>query len=555
MILRATISMKSARLSCVRSPTTTPGLLTLESAGQSYERRDITVATVTNTATGPATEKPAVYIDANMHGVEVVGAAVALHTIHRCVTTYGADPLVTNLLDTRVLYVLPCVNPDGAERALTTSAFWQGTTRALPDLHADNELVPTDIDGDGRILTMRIPDPLGEWMISSADPRLMLQRTPLDRGGDYYRLYPEGIVYRPNNGPIVNPSMPRQTGPNLNAAYPAEWPPSVGMPDWVEPRPFAEPETLAIVQFIERHPNICGVINYHSSGGVFLSPGDTPRAPLHRHDRAIYAAIAELATGMTGYPCENDNGALLPTFIRWVWQSFGIWSILPELWDIYSRVDGQPFDRIPRVVTHNPADEETGLAFLAWNDTQLDGQGFIDWRPFKHPQFGLVDIGGWNTKWVAMNPPPRFLPAEAEKMTTFALQFASLTPLVRIGSVNTEAIGNGYYIVRARIENQGWFPTYLSDWARDHAYDSPVHVEIGGGEPQIGTATVAIAHLEGIANVDPDSSPFKTSAGAERVRNDQIVEWVVRVPPRADKLTITVSSAKGGVDRRDITIG
>ena len=44
-----------------------PRLLTLESIGKSHEGRDIWVVTVTNQDTGPALDKPAYWVDANIH--------------------------------------------------------------------------------------------------------------------------------------------------------------------------------------------------------------------------------------------------------------------------------------------------------------------------------------------------------------------------------------------------------------------------------------------------------------------------------------------------------
>ena len=45
----------------------TPDLVTLESMGKSYEGREIWVLTLTNKATGPHSEKPALWIDGNIH--------------------------------------------------------------------------------------------------------------------------------------------------------------------------------------------------------------------------------------------------------------------------------------------------------------------------------------------------------------------------------------------------------------------------------------------------------------------------------------------------------
>ena len=61
----------------------------------------------------------------------------------------------------------------------------------LPGLH------PEDVDGDGRILTMRIRDDRkGEWAISSQDSRLLVPRRPGQRRGPFYRLFTEGMLHK-----------------------------------------------------------------------------------------------------------------------------------------------------------------------------------------------------------------------------------------------------------------------------------------------------------------------------------------------------------------------
>ena len=47
-----------------------PELVTLEVLGKSHEGRELWIATVTNTATGPHDEKPAVWLDGNIHAAE-----------------------------------------------------------------------------------------------------------------------------------------------------------------------------------------------------------------------------------------------------------------------------------------------------------------------------------------------------------------------------------------------------------------------------------------------------------------------------------------------------
>jgi len=63
-----------------------PALCQIESIGKSYEGRDIWCATLTHTATGPAADKPAFWVDANIHATEVspsAGAQVTVTATHQ----------------------------------------------------------------------------------------------------------------------------------------------------------------------------------------------------------------------------------------------------------------------------------------------------------------------------------------------------------------------------------------------------------------------------------------------------------------------------------------
>src|SRR3954471_17638210 len=68
-----------------------PGLSRLDSIGKSHEGRDLWLMTITNFQTGPDTDKPAYWIDANIHAAEVTGSATALYTIQYLLENYGRD--------------------------------------------------------------------------------------------------------------------------------------------------------------------------------------------------------------------------------------------------------------------------------------------------------------------------------------------------------------------------------------------------------------------------------------------------------------------------------
>ncbi len=131
-----------------------PQLLSMQSAGKSHEGRDIWVLTVTNQASGAAADKPAYWVDANIHASELAGGAAALYLIDTLTRDYGQRETVTRCLDTRAFYICPRMNPDGAEWAMQDPPkIIRSSTRPYPyDEEPVEGLDTGDVDGDGRIL-------------------------------------------------------------------------------------------------------------------------------------------------------------------------------------------------------------------------------------------------------------------------------------------------------------------------------------------------------------------------------------------------------------------
>src|SRR5499425_2803676 len=126
-----------------------PQLVSLESIGRSHEGRDIWVVTVTNRGTGPAHEKPAFWVDGNIHPTEVAASAACLYFLNELTRGYGKDADITRALDSRAFYVCPRINPDGAEWALADRPILvRSSTRRYPyDEEPVEGLLVQDIDG------------------------------------------------------------------------------------------------------------------------------------------------------------------------------------------------------------------------------------------------------------------------------------------------------------------------------------------------------------------------------------------------------------------------
>ena len=224
-----------------------PELFALETIGQSHEGREIWLATVTNAATGPHDEKPAFLLEANIHSVEVTGCTAALHLLERLLTGYGSDEKVTRALDTRTFYVIPRLNPDGAELALAKSPrYVRSSVRAYPLDEPEDGLHREDVDGDGRILSMRVPDPNGNWKPHPVAPAVLVRRDPDEEGGEYYRVLPEGTI-RNYDGVTIKVPPPLESL-DLNRNFPGEWGPEAEQRGTLAPLP-----DLAAVVDRDRH--------------------------------------------------------------------------------------------------------------------------------------------------------------------------------------------------------------------------------------------------------------------------------------------------------------
>ena len=220
-----------------------PKFLTLSSIGKSVEGRDIKVMTILNPDTGAEATKAGMYIEANVHGNEIQGAEVCLYTIWYLMEHYDRLPRIKQLVDERVFYIVPTVNPDGREHFLQVHS---GGRSGHQPVDTDNDGVADeddvdDLNGNGVIEQMRRYVPgQGTHRISGLDPRL-LEPAPPGTKGDYVILGFEGLD---NDGDgLVNEDGPGGYDPNRNWA--ADWQPNYvqnGSMDY----PFQLPEARAV---------------------------------------------------------------------------------------------------------------------------------------------------------------------------------------------------------------------------------------------------------------------------------------------------------------------
>lgn len=512
-----------------------PALCEVSSIGKSYEGRKIWVAGITNYATGPAEDKPAFWVDGNTHAGEVTGSMAALYLIETLLEGYGSDERITRLLDQQTFYILPRLSPDGAERYLSTPYTLRATLRPWPEPEEEPGLHPEDLDGDGHIVQMRVEDQNGEWRVSDKDPRLMIPRRPDEAEPDatYYRLYREGTFkdYDGFGRRIARPLY----GLDMNRQYPYEWR-EEATEKGAGPYPLSEPEARAQVDFLLAHKNIFSLHTYHTFCGAILRPySNKPDSEMDPQDLAVYKELGDRGTEITGYPnisvyhdfTYEPGKHITGAFDDWAYSYYGVYAFTIEFWSA-ARSAGVEVDDF--IEFFRSPSEEAQLALLAWNDKELDGEGFSRWTTFAHPQLGDVEIGGWKTKFTMQNPPPHLLEAECEKLASFALSHASAAPLLK-ADVEIEEISPNLRKVELTVENTGYLPTNVSRVAVEKDLVKPVEVELTlplGLGLVSGERLTKIGHLAGRSALS--GGRWKSPVFFQGLPSDyaQRLRWVLR---------------------------
>ncbi|MGC9469360.1 MAG: M14 family metallopeptidase [Anaerolineae bacterium] len=532
-----------------------PELLQLESIGKSYEERDIWLVTVTNQESGPAEEKPAFWIDGNIHATEVSPSTACLYFIDYLVKKYGDDDEITRLLDTRAYYIVPRVNPDGAEWALADKPkYIRSSTRPYPyDEEPIGGLVVEDIDDDGRMLTMRIPDPNGPWKICPEEPRLMVRRDPTEFGGEYYRLLPEGKVE--NYDGVTIEIQPKKERLDLNRNFPEHWRQEHEQRG-AGPYPTSESEVRAVAHFIANHRNIIGAVAFHTYAGVLLRPyDDRDDKEFPADDLWTFQKIGAKGTEVTGYPNVSvyhdfryhPKEIITGGFDTWMYEQMGTFCWTVEIWSPQRQAGIEDYKFIDWYREHPLEDD---LKMLTWSDEVLDGKGYVDWYEFDHPQLGRIELGGWDHIFAFRNPPKPFLEAEVALFPDWLTWSLLISPKLEIFEASAKELSPGTYRVRLVVQNTGWLPSYVTKRGLEKKLVRALVCEIElpeGATLETGEPREELDQLEGRAYKQAFMS------ADDETKDRAKVEWVVHAP-KGGVVKLVARHERAGTVRAEVAL-
>jgi len=550
-----------------------PDLVDLYVVAESFGGRDIYQLTVTNKKTGKDTDKPAMFIDANRHSGEVTAAESAFWMLHHMLTRYGRDPEITRLLDHFAFYFRPKNNPDGSLLYLETAQTLRSTVRPY-DNDGDgllDEDPAEDLDGNGKIGQMRIKVEKGKgsFMIDPRDPKGRLM-TYAEGKGDY-NVISEGID-NDGDGRINEDGI---GGLDLHRNYPENWRPMEeatgrgytqrGAGDY----PLSEIETRSLVLFLLQHPNISVMNTMDTTVPMHLRPPSTSpsKERMFPEDLALYEHFDKKGKEITGYEragdVYQDYGGGRPLFGHS--PDFGYW-YYGAIWY------GDELWNGGRVGDYDGNGETDEWDRLQYNDKELLISRFQEWTKVIHPEYGEVEVGGWDSKFYRQNPPPEFLEEWAEKEARFNLMLAGSLPMVEMHDPVIKS-KDGEVSLEIELENTGFLPTALKQ-AQLVKIVRPDRLELEFPAGMLPRRAEGRGRFRGMYRGRPESqqpeqtgkpkieiiAPEKNQPYAEigRIPGNSKVKVIFKLrlnDIESTKCTIRYSSTRGGVLSKDIVIG
>lgn len=455
-----------------------PDIVDLYQVATSYEGRPILQMTLTNKKTGKDTDKPAAYFEGGRHSGEITASESILWLTQHLLTSYGNDQAITDLIDSKAIYLRPQNNPDGSNLYLNTAQRNRSTVRPHDNdrdglLDEDDE---EDLDGDGIMYQIRRKAKEGEEGTHTIDPRdpegRLMKRVP--EGGDYF-VYSEGID-NDGDGRFNEDGI---GGLDLHRNYPENWRPDTGLDETgrgytqygAGAYPTSEPESRSIVLWMLTHPNISVANSMDTRVPMHLRPPSTSKSTdrMYPDDLDLYKKYDSIGMSITGYPWAGDvyetyatryktnpttGDPLKPSPLFGHGPDFGyfyygaIW-YGDELWNNGAMKD---YDN------DGIYDDYDGLR---WDDEENNGDGFREWEPFMHPTLGEVEIGGFHPKFFGQNGPPWQLENWAKKQALFNLAMALELPQITLDNIDIQKKNRNTYTVKVSFTNTGQLPTAL----------------------------------------------------------------------------------------------
>jgi hypothetical protein len=517
---------------CKKLAAAHPDLVKVSSIGKSYQGKEMWLLTVTDFKKGKPEEKPAFYMDGNIHSNEIQGTEMAMYTAWYLAESHASVEFIKELLADKVFYIVPTINPDARDHYMKEPNTPNSPRSGVIPVDNDrdglvNEDGFTDLDGNGHITQMIRKSPTGRYKKDPNDPRRLVQ-VKVDELGEYEMLGSEGVD-KDGDGRVGEDG----TGyydPNRDWAW--KWQPNY-IQGGAYKYPFSLPENRNVRDFVMAHPNIAGAQSFHNSGGMLLrGPGaEEDAATYNAEDSRIYDAIGKkgelLIPGYRYMIVYKDLYTAWGGELDWFYGGRGIYTFSNELFTSSMMFNKQ-----------NGGQEES----YEFDKSLLFGDAIVEWKEYNHPQFGKIEVGGVKKNFGRADP-GFLLESDAHRNMAFCIYHAYSMPKLVVEEITEKSLGGGLTEVTAVITNKRMMPTHASQDLK-YKIERPDYITLEGAKV-----------IAGMIVEDRDMNEAreqKTNPQTIEVENipglgSVTVRWIVS---GGKNYTVKVDSKKGGVASR-----
>jgi len=533
---------------------------------------------------GRASNHPAILVVGNVTGDRLAGTAVALGIAAELAS--GSDA-ATALLDAATVYVIPSANPDAA--ALRFATPLEHTVETGDDRDTDRDGLsgedgPADVNGDGLVTWMRVPDPAGTYIADPHDPRLNVEADATRGERGMWRLVREGFDADGDGTIAEDRARDAQVNKNFPAGYTAHTA-AGGIYGG------SERTTRALMDFALLHPELALVLTLDAQDTLVSTPkpgqGSSGRVPTGK----VMSGDAKLLEALGRHFGEHVENApkadslVAGSFQRWLYEQRGVLTLDSALWDLPKGApepDEEEAEEVLEEASEKVMDELAELGYvefekaevdmlgelgyvddtadeemvveeveadkpwrkpgdaheqLEWVDASGESWRFVDWQSFDHPTLGLVEIGGW-APYAEVEPPADALPGLIEGHFAFLASLGELLPRVEIASFEATHLGKDLWRIEARIENPALLPV-VTDAASRARTSTRARVDLYLPEG----ASLIVGHPVGFVN---------RLNGLGRTGSDGELEWLVTTTD-IDAVRLGVTTRNAGAAEAAIT--
>lgn len=282
-------------------------------------------------------DRPAILVIGGIDTDAPAGAETALRTAATLLTQRRDQPdgPVAQLLRQRTLYVIPALNPAAPDRIFEPVRHERRINARPIDNDRDERIDedgPNDLDGDGFIGVMRIPDPQGEWIPDPDEPRLLRKADPAKGEHGLFRLMLEGRD--DDNDGEIDEDPPG--GVDLDRNWPHFYEP--GQPD-AGIHQLSEPAARALTEFVLAHPRLVAAIVYGRHDNIIRLNKEPKRGPdgrsfrdLHSDDVKLYEFLSDKYKQATGLKSSTSGAKPEGALYAWLYAQRGLLTLATAPW-------------------------------------------------------------------------------------------------------------------------------------------------------------------------------------------------------------------------------